>query len=101
VTDRRIYRRRKHWAVILGAAAGAVVVGYRLSGRPIAWVLVSAGVLLAAWCLIFHRDKARMIRLNLLLNQRVGVLFSDPTDADGFLRALEEAKGGKFPVIRR
>ena len=101
VTDRRVHRPRKHSTATLIVAAAAIVVGYRLLPFRLAWAIMAVGTILGAWCLIFWRDKVRIINLNLLLNQRIKILFPDPMDADGFLEALTIAKGGKLPIIRR
>jgi hypothetical protein len=99
-TERRIGIPKRHFSTILLAAAALLLVGLRFSHQWQGWGLMLAGLALGLWCHRFHRRRAWVIRLNLLLNQRLGIQFSEAQDAASFLTALSAAKGGNLPVMR-
>ncbi|HEY2585601.1 MAG TPA: hypothetical protein VGI81_07550 [Tepidisphaeraceae bacterium] len=96
----QIGRPKRHRGTILVLAALVVLAGIHLSAAPAGWGLMVAGALVGLWAWFFHRQKAWVVRLHLLLNQRLQILFDNAEDAEGFLTALSEAKGGELPVRR-
>jgi hypothetical protein len=98
VSERTMMRPKRHWAVVMLASGVLVLAGYRFSNHWPGWVLIGLGALLGSWGWFFHRRRVLIIRLNLLLNQRINVLFNEAEDARGFLTALKAAKGGELPV---
>lgn len=99
-TERRIARPKRHWNAIMITAVVLFLGGIRFSGDGWGWALIGSGVLIAAWGWFFHREPVWTLRLNLLLNQRIQVLFTDRADLEQFLAALSAAKGGRLPVAR-
>jgi len=91
-------RPKRHWAAVMLASGVLVLAGYRFSNHWSGWVLIGLGALLGSWGWFFHRRRVLIVRLNLLLNQRINVLFNEAEDAKGFLAALRAAKGGELPV---
>lgn len=96
----RVGQPKRHWTTIMIAAAACALAGIRFSGERWGLALIAAGASLGAWAWFFHRRKAWIVRLHLLLNQRIQVLFDGADDADQFLAALAAAKGGDLPVMR-
>jgi hypothetical protein len=56
--------------------------------------------MLGSWAWFFHRQRVWIVRLNLLLNQRITLLFEDVEDANGLVVALREAKNGALPLVQ-
>jgi len=98
VSEQAVRRPKRHWGAVMLAAGLLVLVGYRFSNHWLGWVLLAGGILLGSWGWFFHRRRVWIIRLNLLLNQRIMVLFNDAEEAEAFLAALKAAKGGTLPV---
>lgn len=97
-TRRRIGRPRRHWMTIMIVAVLVILTGLRFVQSRWGLPVVLAGGLLGAWDWFFHRQRAWLVQLNLLLNQRISVQFERIEDANDFLAALEAAKGGELPV---
>lgn len=93
-------RPKRHWAIVMIVAGLLVLAGYRYINHWAGWVLLAGGLALGSWGWFFHRRRVWIIRLNLLLNQRISVLFNEIDDAKGFLAALTAAKGGNLPMAR-
>jgi hypothetical protein len=85
-------RPRRHWTTIILIAAAVVLAGSRFPDRPWGWALMLGGAVVGSWCWFFYRDRTWMVRLNLLLDQRIRILFNDQSDAEAFVAALTEAK---------
>jgi hypothetical protein len=100
VTERSMMRPKRHWAAIMAGAGLLVLAGYRFLYYWPGWVLLCLGALLGLWGWFFHRRRVWIVRLNLLLNQRITVLFDEAADAKEFLVALKTAKGGSLAVAR-
>jgi hypothetical protein len=81
-------------------AAMLLLAGFRISHPWLGWVVSFAGIALAAWGWFFHRRRVWIVRLNLLLNQRITLLFEDLEDANGLVIALREAKNGALPLVQ-
>ena len=77
-----------------------MLAGIRFSSERWGWGLIIAGALIGIWAWFFHRRRAWLVRLHLLLNQRIQILFESQEDAEEFLTALVAAKGGELRVIR-
>jgi hypothetical protein len=91
---------KRNRGMILLVSALAVLAGIHLSASRWGWGIAAAGALLGLWAWFFHRQKAWVVRLHLLLNQRIQILFETLDDAEAFLTALGDAKGGELPVRR-
>lgn len=96
----RIARPKRHWTAIMIVAALVLLAGIRFSESRWGWGMVAAGALVALWAWFFHRQRVWIVRLHLLLNQRIQILFERVEDADEFLAALSRAKGGELKVMR-
>jgi hypothetical protein len=97
-TRRRIGRPRRHWMTIMIVAVLVILTGLRFVQSKWGLPILFAGVVLGAWDWFLHRQRAWLVQLNLLLNQRISVQFDQLEDADAFLAALKTAKGGELPV---
>lgn len=97
-TRQRAHRPRRHWTTLMIAAAIVMLTGVRFIHSNGGLALLGVGAALAVWTWFLHRDRMWLVRLNLLLNQRISVMFEDVADADGFLDALKIAKGGQLPI---
>ena len=100
VSERTMMRPKRHWAVVMLASGVLLLTGYRFSNQWPGWVILGLGVLLGSWGWFFHRRRVLIVRLNLLLNQRINVLFNEAEDARNFLTALKAAKGGELPIAQ-
>ena len=100
VTQRIAHQPRRHWTAIMVAAGLLFLVGLRYSTERWGWAVLCAGLLLGAWNWFFHRKRIWIIRLNLLLNQRIQIVFDDRADSDSFVSVLTKAKAGHLPVMR-
>lgn len=96
----RIALPKRHRGTILVVAVVVMLAGIHLSASRLGWGLAGVGALVGLWAWFFHRKKAWVVRLHLLLNQRIQILFENSDDAEAFLKALTEAKGGELPVRR-
>lgn len=99
-TRLRISRPKPRRATILILGLAAILAGIHFSTVPWGCCLIAAGTLVGLWAWFFHRQKAWVVRLHLLLNQRIQILFENLDDAEAFLAALIEAKGVDVPVRR-
>jgi hypothetical protein len=98
VVERRVLRPKRHWAAAMVVAALLTLAGVRLLPARMGWPLLAAGILLAAWDWFFHRKPIWVVRLHLLLDQRISVVFEDAADAGSFVTALTTAKSaGRSP----
>jgi hypothetical protein len=98
VVERRVLRPKRHWAAAMVVAALLMLGGVRLLPSRMGWPLLAAGILLAAWDWFFHRKPIWVVRLHLLLDQRISVVFEDAADAGSFVAALTTAKSaGRLP----
>ena len=97
-TRRRVGRPRRHWMTIMIVAVLVILTGLRFVQSKWGLPIVFAGALLGACDWLFHRQRAWLVQLNLLLNQRLSVQFERLEDADDFLAALQASKGGELPV---
>lgn len=75
-----------------------LLAGIRFGGSTVGLGLFAAGVVLGLWNWFLRRDRIWLIQLNLLLNQRISVMFEEIHDADEFLATLNGAKGGELPT---
>jgi hypothetical protein len=96
----RIARPRRHWTAIMIIAALVLLAGIRFADHRWGWWMFAAGAIVGAWAWFFHRQRVWIVRLHLLLNQRIQILFERVEDADEFLSALSGAKGGALKVAR-
>jgi hypothetical protein len=97
-TRQRVGRPRRHWTTIMIVAAILTLTGVRFVHFNWGLALIAAGAALALWDWFFHRQRVWFVKLNLLLNQRINLMFEEVQDADDFLAALKAAKGGDLPV---
>jgi hypothetical protein len=93
-----VRRPRRHWTMILIVAAIIMLTGVRFDHSTWGLDILGLGAALAVWTWFFHKSRAHLVRLHLLLNQRISVMFEDAPDADAFLDALKAARGGSLPV---
>jgi hypothetical protein len=96
----RIGRPKRHWGTIVIVAGIVLLAGVRFSTERWGLGLIAAGALAGLWAWFFHRRKAWVVQLHLLLNQRIQIQFENVEDAEAFLAALAQAKGGDLPVRR-
>ena len=75
-----------------------LLAGIRFGNSTVGLGLFAAGAALALSNWFLRRDRIWLIQLNLLLNQRISVMFGKVSDADEFLAALKGAKGGELPT---
>lgn len=97
-TCQKAHRPRRHWTTLIIVAAIVMLTGVRFIHSSLGLALLGVGAALSLWTWFLHRDPMWLVRLNLLLNQRISVMFEDVGDADGFLDALKTAKGGQLPI---
>jgi hypothetical protein len=97
-TRRRAWRPRRHWAAVMIVSAIVLLAGIRFGNSMVGLGLFAAGAALALFNWFLRRDRIWLIQLNLLLNQRISVMFDKVNDADEFLAALKRAKGGELPT---
>jgi hypothetical protein len=97
-TRQKAHRPRQHWTTLMIVAGIVMLSGVRFIHSNWGLALLGVGAAMALWTWFLHRDRMWLVRLNLLLNQRISVMFEEVGDADGFLDALKAAKGGQLPI---
>lgn len=97
-TRRRAWRPRRHWAAVMIVSAIVLLTGIRFENSTVGLGLLAAGAALALSNWFLRRDRIWLVQLNLLLNQRISVMFDQMNDADAFLAALKGVKGGELPT---
>jgi hypothetical protein len=100
LVEQLVRRPKRHWTAIMVGAVILFLTGLRFSAERWAWGFMGAGLLLAGWNWSFNRQPVWVVRLNLLLNQRIKIVFEDAADSEAFVAALAQAKSGKLPVMR-
>lgn len=97
-TRQRAWRPRRHWAAVMIVSAIMLLAGLRFGSSTVGLGLLVTGAALALSNWFLRRDRIWLIQLNLLLNQRIRLMFEEMDDADEFLAALNGAKGGELPT---